>query len=157
MKKIPLTKGRFTVVDDEDFPLLSQHKWYCMTSTPSGYAARGTGSNGSLILMHRQIMETPKGMECDHINMDGLDNRRENLRNCTSSQNKMNRGPQKNNALGYKGISKIPSGKYRAKIQIDGKQVHLGYFESVQQAATAYDHAAEKYHHQFAHPNRSTK
>lgn len=103
MKQIPLTKGRFAIVDDEDFEELNRYKWY---SDHKGYAARNSPYvNGKrhVIWMHRVIAGTPAGMETDHINGIKNDNRRSNLRIATTVQNAMNRGLSKNNTSGYRG------------------------------------------------------
>lgn len=90
MKKIKLTKGKFAIVDDEDYDELSKFKWYLS----SGYAIRkaknGEDRPRSNVCMHRVIMKTPIGYETDHINHDRLDNRRCNLRVCTPSDNQRN-------------------------------------------------------------------
>ena len=90
MKKIKLSKGKYALVDDKDYDQLSKVSWHFNDL----YATRGLVSDGKLktIYLHRFIANTPKGMETDHINQNKLDNRRENLRICTSSQNRTNKG-----------------------------------------------------------------
>jgi hypothetical protein len=93
MRKIALTRGFVALVDDEDWPAVSQYKWYCLRRHDIPYAARG-GRRGEprTVYMHRQILApVPPGMHVDHINHDGLDNRRCNIRTLTPSQNSMNR------------------------------------------------------------------
>jgi len=106
-----------------------------------------------VIHMHREVarrMGLDLSNEIDHINGDKLDNRRENLRSATRSQNKMNSGKPKNNTSGYKGVCWYKRGnKWRAQIGINGKLKHLGYFEDKEEAAKAYKKAAEKYHGEF--------
>ena len=98
-KKIPLTKGKFAIVDNEDYERVSQHKWHF-----SGrYAVRKV--NGVNEMMHRIINNAPAGQYTDHIDGNGLNNVRKNLRNCSQSQNIANRGKQSNNQSGYKGVS----------------------------------------------------
>lgn len=104
--------------------------------------------------MHREIVGTPEGMDTDHINGDKLDNRRSNLRICTHAQNGANRGPQKNGSSGYKGVS-YHCKKWRVQICINGKTKRLGGFNSLLDAAKAYDKAARKYHGEFARTNVS--
>jgi len=103
MKKIKLTKGQFTIVDDDMFDYLNQWKWYLNND---GYAVRSKRVfNGKKhIFMHRLVNNTPDNMQTDHINRDKLDNRNENLRNTTKMLNGRNRGTPKNNTSGYKGV-----------------------------------------------------
>jgi len=118
--------------------------------TNSGYAAIGNK------LLHRIIMNPPANMQIDHVNKNTLDNRRCNLRVCTSSENLMNRGKQRNNTTGYKGVSKDKRCKrksYRAQITADKKIYYLGYFEKPEEAGAAYKKAAKQHHGKFARVN----
>src|SRR3990167_164487 len=103
MKKIKLTQNKYALVDDEDFKELNQSKWLCDSS---GYAGRDVGGrkNKKRILMHRLLNNTPKGFHTDHINRDKLDNRKENLRTTTCSQNILNSKLSKKNTSGHKGV-----------------------------------------------------
>jgi len=149
MKEIPLTQGKVALVDDADYERLSKFKW-CYND---GYAVCKP-RRGQKIYMHREIMQTPKGMEVDHANSCGLDNRRENMRNCTRSQNQANRGCQSNNKYGYKGVSfSNREKKFRAMIQIGGRKIHVGYFYTAKEAAMAYNDAAKNVHGEFAKLN----
>lgn len=96
-------------------------------------------------VLHRLIMNTPKGYVTDHINGDKLDNRRENLRICTQHQNSMNTRISKNNKSGVKGVSTTPSGKYRARIMLNGVEIGLGRYETLEEAAKARKRAERKY------------
>lgn len=108
------------------------------------------GQRGT-IFMHRVILNTPLGYETDHSNGDGLDNRKENLRIATASQNKWNRNKYKNNTSGYKGVSwEKDRGRWRAYIILKTERIHLGYFNDKHEAARAYNAAAIKYHGEFA-------
>ena len=145
MKKIQLTKGFVTLVDDEDFELLSQWEW----SYKGGYACKR--KQGKNIWMHRLIIETPQGMQTDHIDGDGLNNQRNNLRVCTWSQNQANRGKQKNNTSGYKGVCwDKREKKWRVTICSDGIRYHVGLFVSKTEAARAYNKKAQELHKDFA-------
>src|SRR3972149_622779 len=115
MKEILLTSGNFTIVDDEDYETLSQQVWYEI----NGYAVGSRHSKN--VIMHREIVNPPKDMFVDHINGVKLDTRRENLRICTAAQNRHNRGKQRNNTSGFKGVYKV-RGKWAADINIDGRQ-----------------------------------
>jgi hypothetical protein len=142
---IQLTDGRFAVVDAEDLSILAQHRWTAVCSGNTCYAKTRIG--GKTIYMHRLILfgNELTNMKVDHINRNGLDNRRVNLRPVTHAQNMMNtRGRQTVRRSQYKGVSmrKHPAKPYRACIQVDGKQKHLGYFPTESEAARAYDHSA---------------
>lgn len=108
MKKIPLTKGQVALVDDEDYEMVSRYKWYTQDINKTLYAQRmivtkGTGKRVTMF-MHRLIMNTPQGMDTDHIDRNGLNNQKSNLRICTRTQNLLNRGMLKSNTSGYKGV-----------------------------------------------------
>ena len=105
--------------------------------------------------MHREILKCPKGLFIDHINRNGLDNRKNNLRVCSKSQNMMNTLIPKNNTSGYKGVSwSKRDKKWMAYIKIKNKFNNLGYFNIKEQAALAYNDAAKKYHGEFARLNK---
>lgn len=151
MKLIPLTQGKFAIVDDEDFDLLNQWKW----GYTHGYARRtGSRPEQQHIYMHRIILKVGVGQMVDHKNTDSLDNRKENLRLCTKSSNGMNRGKNKNNTSGYKGVELATDHKRRkpwsARIGFQGKQIKLGSFSTPQEASIAYNVAAMKYHKEYA-------
>lgn len=157
MKRIKLTQGKFTLVDDKDFEYLNQFKWHCLNI---GYAARreffndGTGRS-KYVYMHNDIMK-PGGSRIDHINADKLDNRRENLRFANCSQNQANRpNLNKNNTSGYKGVSwNKKSQKWRAYITVNRKYIHLGHHLDLGLAALAYNQAARQYFGEFAYLNQ---
>jgi hypothetical protein len=156
MKTIELTQGKVAIVSDEDYEWYNQWKW---SPHSSGYAVRGEkGENGKMkiIYMHREINRTPPGMDTSHLNGNGLDNRRENLRTCTTSENLHNRKIYKNNRSGFKGVSFVKStGKWRARINVDGIQVNLGNFLSIQEAVSAYNKVAGKYPGEFSKSERA--
>lgn len=157
MKCIELTQGRVAIVSDEDFAELAQWRWYYARV---GYAARRKrrpGRSSIVVYMHREIMCSEFGQEVDHINRDRLDNRRENLRVATSSQNKFNQGKQANNTSGYKGVSfHKQRGRWVAEIWQFNKKHYLGLFETREAAAKAYNDAALRLHGEFAHQNLIT-
>lgn len=156
VKQIPLTQGKVTLVDDEDFIALSQYKW-CFGS---GYAKRMTKVNGveKMVTMHRQILSAPAGAYVDHINGDKLDNRRANLRLTNSAGNSQNRDKQKGAfSSGYKGVTFFKrAGRWRAQIHVDNKNRHLGYFQYERDAALAYNAAARELFGEFARLNEVT-
>jgi len=104
--------------------------------------------------MHRVILDAPMNMLVDHINGNGLDNRRENLRICTNTENLRNRGKDRDNTSGYKGVViKKGEKKFRAQIRVNQKTIHLGSFSTPEEAARAYDDAAREYFGEFAWTN----
>jgi len=124
----------YAIVDDEDFDWLNQWWWY---RDSRGYAARrkGVKPNEKIILMHREIVQTPKGMETDHINRTRLDNRRKNLRVCTTQQNQMNKSIQKNNTSGFTGVSwSKKASKWTATIKLNRKTAYIGQFDNKEDA-----------------------
>lgn len=146
MAKITLPNGLVCLVDDEDFVRLSPFKW---KSSAKKYAAAKT-SNGKQEYMHRVIMSAPPGISVDHINGNGLDNRKSNLRFASKSQNGFNRGAQKNNSSGIKGIVQDKrDGVWMARIGYQGKKIHLGRFESAELAHEFRCLAAEMIHGEF--------
>lgn len=153
-KTIRLRCEKLTLVDTEDYEWLMRWEWSLSTS---GYANRSQWVDGKnknkIILMHRLIINTPDGMDTDHINGNKLDNRRCNLRVATRSQNLMN---QKKSWGGskYKGVSWHKNkGKWVAYIETDKKMKHLGIFVNEHDAATAYNMAALRYFRKFAKLN----
>ena len=151
MKEICLTKGKIALVNDFDFERLNQWKWYADRIKNKVYAAR---KNPKKIYMHREILKVKNFQYVDHINGNGLDNRRENLRICTNSQNGQNRGKNKNNTSGFKGVCfHARTQTWIASIWVNRQRVHLGYFKGSIDAAIAYNEAAVKYHGKFAFLN----
>lgn len=149
MKIVPLTKGQFAKVSDEDYERVMQHSW-CMHAR--GYAKARI--NTKYVLMHRWIMGAKDGEQLDHINHDKTDNQRENLRFCTSSQNHANRGAAICNTSGYKGVAwKKDKKKFRARIEVNYKNIHLGYFDDPADAARSYDKSAKEHFGDFAKLN----
>lgn len=158
MKKIPLSKNGklgtrcFALVDDEDFEELSKHNW----AVGDGYAIRSIRIAGKsyTLSMHRYLLPPPDGMFIDHINRNKLDNRRNNLRICTKSQNNTNREAPANNTSGYKGVSFHRRDKlWRARLFFKRKEIFVRYFKVKEDAARAYNEAAKKYYGEFAFIN----
>lgn len=157
MKEIQLTKGLVAIVDDKDFEELSKYKWSASHDGKSFYACRSFGykdGKQKKIKMHRQILgDKCVGLQVDHINMNTLDNRRENLRACTKSQNMMNRGKTAKNTSGFKGAKKWHKGGFVASITVMQKVKTIGYYDTVEEAARAYDEAAKRLHGEYARLN----
>jgi hypothetical protein len=149
---ILLANGSAALIDVEDFDILARWRWRL---NEWGYAR--TGGTRSLIAttMHRLLMREPDGMTVDHINGNKLDNRKSNLRVCTSSENYRNRRKQSGQFTSrYKGVHwDSKNKKWSARIQRNGKSYRLGYFNTELEAALAYNEAAPDYHGQFANLN----
>ncbi len=171
---VPLTRGLYAKVDPDMFYEVIKYKWHARKSTQTYYATSTQYRNGRRINihMHRLVMQSalnakrsssvipakagihnklPCNLLIDHINGDGRDNRRANLRLATSTQNNYNRRITSRLTSKYKGVDYRPSKKaYRARITVNKKKIFLGYFKSEIDAAKAYDLAARKYHKEFA-------
>lgn len=152
MKRIPLTRGMEALVDDEDYArAMSAGPWFACRGRDTFYAQRNTrradGRHTSQAL-HKFLTGWQR---TDHINRDGLDNQRENLRETTNAENLRNRGRQKNNASGFKGVSWHKGrGKWQAQIRANGQTRALGRYVDPVEAAHAYDEAALELHGEFA-------
>jgi len=156
-KEIQLTQGKVAIVDDEDFNFINQWHWNARQINGHWYAKRGEA--GKTIFMHRIIMNAPKGLEVDHIDGDGLNNLRENLRVCTHAENLRNQRLPRHNKSGYKGVLPYINGKVRALIQLNGEKIFLGIFDNAEEAAHAYDAKAIELYGEFARlnfPNEKT-
>lgn len=152
VRDIPLTQGKFAIVDAEDYDRLSQYKWYAAKNRETYYAQRG--SNGTIISMHREIMRAPKGVICDHKNHNGLDNCKSNLRLCTSAQNQYNKTAKKGCSSRYKGvILRRDYKRWRAQIGFNYERIHLGNFPDQIKAGSAYDDKAADLFGEFAYLN----
>ena len=151
-KKIPLTQGKFAVVDGDDHPLLLTRSWRVACCSGKLYAVSGRA--GSEVLMHRYIMGTPEGKDTHHIDGDGLNNTRRNLQICTHAENSRKRCRQSNNSSGYNGVSwKKSRGRWVSYICVRGRSHYLGSSTCLVKAARIYDKAAKKYHGDFASLN----
>lgn len=149
---IPLTRGQFAIVDARDYPQISQHTWFAEGKPEKYYAVRK--EKGKSIKMHRQILDAPDNLVVDHIDHNGLNNRRSNIRTCTFAQNCQNIRSTARKSSKYKGVhwhKKIK--KWAAQITCNKKSHHLGYFTNQADAARAYDKAARKLHKEFASLN----
>lgn len=144
-KEIPLTQGNVALVDDDDYEMLIEHKWHYTKQGYAGAYKKGTSATGSEhLLMHREICRPQKGFVVDHINMNKLDNRKENLRVVTYQENCFNRLKIKGNSR-YKGVALTRSNRWVASIWIGDTRVNLGSYEKEEDAAKAYNLGAIKY------------
>jgi hypothetical protein len=153
MKKIQIKQYEILVDDDDYQRVIENMKW-----TPSNngrnkiyfYKAFTKNKKSTYVSLHRFIINCPKGMAVDHINGNTFDNRKENLRICTQSQNNCNVPVRKNNKTGLKGVTKwFNTSKYTAMIQINRKRMVLGIFNTPEEAYAAYCEASKKYHGEF--------
>ena len=152
MKTITLTQGKKAVVDDEDFIWLSSWKWFAIRDVDRFYAARN--SKKRLVRMHRSLMNPTYSMDVDHINGNGLDNRRENLRVCSRRENARNSRKRCKGSSMFKGVCLDRQyGTWRASVRFNRKLINIGRFRNEEEAARAYDNAAEQYFGVFAHVN----
>ena len=147
---IPLTQGRFAIVDAEDYARLAKYKWSCQKSKNNFYATRANGN--ARISMHREIMKAPEGLQVDHIDGGGLNNRKSNLRLCTHAENVHNSRPMHNATSKYKGVCwHKHKKKWCVSISKSGKRTYLGNFDDEIEAAVAYDRKAEQLFGEFAY------
>lgn len=158
MKYLPLSQGKVAIVDDEDFEELSKFKWHFhkKPSDKTGYALRrrraadGPGQS-TVIRMHWVLA----GKGCDHINGDGLDNRRANLRRADTCEQVWNTSPKQNRSTGYPGVTLIRDHRGRpaycvARVTYRGKRMYLGVFETPEEAKEMRDFVADIFHGKFA-------
>jgi hypothetical protein len=157
MKMIPLTQGKFALVDDEDFEYLNQFKWCADKIGIKWYCGRNIviGTNKKFIRMHRIILglEIGDGKHTDHIDGNGLNNQRSNLRICTNAENRYNQKKKQGSSI-YKCVSwNKKTMKWISKITFKGKQIYLGSFNIEEDAAKAYDKKAMELFGEFARTN----
>ena len=156
MKNIELTKGKFAIVDDEDYERLSKYNWCIQGQYAARAKSKKLGEFGGrlTIFMHRFIMglgDKSNDRVVDHINGNPLDNRKENLRICTNRENLRN--SKVHNRFGYKGVVSYRGGKYQAMIWDGKRNLHIGMFKELEEAARAYDRKAKEMLGQFARLN----
>lgn len=155
MLEIPTTLGKTFIIDDEDLDLISQYKWHAYEHRNTYYVSTNVKTNGkwTTVGMPTIIMKAKDRKQLDHKNGNGLDNRKENLRYCSSSQNSQNR----HGGFGtspFKGVHwHKPIGKWCSRIGYEGSRIILGYFASEEDAARAYDSKAKELFGEFANLN----
>lgn len=156
MREIPLTQGKVTIVSDEDFARLSEHKWHAWYDPRRRVFCARTciprPGGRDIVYMHRFLMGAKPGQKVDHWNHNTLDNRRDNLRVCSSSQNNANRlKTVRVTSNRFKGVSwEEFTKRWKAQICVNGKHITLGRFDHDIEGAVAYDLAARKHFGQFA-------
>ena len=156
-RKIPLTQGQFAIVDEDDFKKLAGYKWFAAKNGRIFYANRMDRPKDGRrrqckVQMHRQILNVPQGVLVDHINHNGLDNRKANLRLVTIEQNAWNKRKQRGNCTSkYKGVSwHKMSRRWYARIVHKRKWISIGYFDDELSAAKAYDDKANQLFKNYA-------
>jgi hypothetical protein len=161
-KRIELTQGKFAFVDDEDFDRVNQFNWCAIQNRGNWYAHRRVTTNrgrGMIQSLHRAILTVPDGMVIDHIDGDGLNCTKENLRICSPQENAQNKRKPSTNTSGYKGVTRARGTHHRwkAQIKVNQKEIHIGSFPDVISAARAYNAAATKYFGEYARLNIITE
>lgn len=157
MREIPLTQGKTAIVDDDDYEwLMAMGKWGYEKGPRTGYARRAdrVGKNRHKVWMHREIMRAPRGIQVDHIDGDGCNNQRANLRLASGQQNCRNRKPLLDATSPYKGVSyKQDSDTYAVRIRLEKGSEWLGCHADEHLAARIYDCAAVKHYGEYAQIN----
>lgn len=143
-KLIPLTQGKFAMVDNEDFDKLKDINWKY---------SRGYGHNNILGRIHRNIIDVDDSKVVDHIDGNPLNNQKSNLRVCTQQENSMNQKLGKNSLSKYKGVTKLSEHKYLARVWKNGVVTRLGIFKCAEEAAKAYDKKALELFGEFSNLN----
>jgi hypothetical protein len=150
LRAIKLTFGKYAIVSLEDYERLNRHRWRALRGPKCFYAVRS--EKGKTIYMHNEVVSLEPGKLADHIDHNGLNNFRPNLQLATRSQNACNRRKRDTKCTSrYKGVwFNKREGKWMSAIKVDGRCIHLGYFDNEIDAARAYDAAAKEYHKNFA-------
>ena len=153
-RRIPLTQGKYAIVDPEDYEELARYKWHCQGMGGTYYAFGNVRNGQRRVAIHRWIVGARRGEVVDHIDGDGLNNRRANLRICSVAENTRNRRARQGVSSRYKGVTYYEKqGKWQARICAGGKRHYLGWFGDEEEAARAYDAAARRLHGEFASVN----
>ncbi len=145
--EVPLSKGKVALIDRDDAEFVLRHKWYARKASDKAnwYACtniRDEHGKVRTLGMHNLIIIHRDHLVVDHVNGDSLDNRLDNLRLATRTQNMMNRRKIKLGSSRFKGVCRWPNGKFKAAIGLAGNRNYLGTFDTEEEAATAYNVAA---------------
>jgi hypothetical protein len=158
MKEIRPNNSETIFVDDENYDRLSRYRWSVLKTKWGRYAFRRVQQNNIIkyFYMHRELTDAPPFKQVDHIDGNGLNNQRKNLRLCTNQENARNSCLRSNSTSGFKGVSWARHARaWRASLMVGGKINHIGYFKNKESAARAYDRKAGEIFKEFARPNFS--
>ena len=153
MREIPLSSGFVALVDDEDYERVAQYPWFRDPNRNTTYAKTRQIPGRGKTAMHRFILDAPPDLQVDHINGDGLDNRRSNLRLCTHAENRRNRANSQIPKSGYRGVAMLNTKqgiRYRPGIYHNGKRIYFGSYRCPIEAARARDEMARQIYGEFA-------
>jgi hypothetical protein len=152
--EVVLTGGHTMIIDTADIPLINKYR--CIYEKSNGYAYALVRDTRKKVAVHRLIVNTPIGMLTDHINRNRTDNRRSNLRRCTTEENSWNNSRIPSKITGYIGVEKTRciSKPWRAQIESKGKHIPLGYYCTAIEAAIAYNKASIELRGEFARINQ---
>jgi len=159
MRKVTVGRKFHAFVSDDDYARVSKLRWQIQKKGAYNYAVNEVWIDGKRhrLLMHRFILDLRPGEFCDHIDSNGLNNQRDNLRKCTHAENMRNRWKRKaTESNPAKGVYKRGS-RFVSVIRINGRQRVIGYFDDLKEAAVAYDEQARKHFGEFARPNFPAK
>ncbi len=151
MAELIVDGGLTALVDEEDLVFVRGMSWRALHNRRDGRASKTYAQNGAGKLLHRVILAPPDGVLVDHINGNGLDCRRANLRLASRSENARNRGKQRNNTSGHKGVSyNKRNGRWLAFVKLDQHMHNLGYYDTPEEAAVVASSARKLLHGSFA-------
>jgi hypothetical protein len=136
-------------IDKQDYDKVKDYRWKIMFNGRTAYVTGRLKGSNKQYLIHRIILSPKTKEKIDHIDGNGLNNRRNNIRLCTYTQNNQNAQIRKDNSTGVKGVRKVKSGKYSARIQSNKKRINLGTFNTLEEAKEAYNKKAQELHKEF--------
>ena len=149
---LPLTKGYEAVIDLCDLQLVGGRPWCALVRPKTVYVVRNDVVDGRrvTVYLHRLLTGVPDGVLVDHKSGDGLDNRRDNIRPATKTQNNQNQRMSRRNTSGIKGVAwDCSKQKWQVGIGVKGQRKHLGRFSNIEDAAAAYENGSKKFHGEF--------
>lgn len=152
---VPLTLGYEATIDASDVAAVGEMNWHAKVDKRSDGSVRAVyavhSGNRLKVKMHRLIVKSPNGVEVDHVNGNGLDNRKINLRYATASENRRNQKKRVDNTSGVKGVVWVADRhKWVAQIYANGRRTQLGYFAKLEEAKAAYSQASINLHGEFS-------